>query len=161
MTKFASAIFTDTPRSSPKNQSLFSIFAAPFAPRKRNLAEYYIQPKDPHKLYSPGERVEGTVVVTVTRPIRITHLVVCLHGYVKVFNSAKSPGQSISRDGGPLSGGAGRRGPEYYGDGFASLFENEIALCGEGRLEAGKFEFQFNLELPSKGIPSSINVCAC
>lgn len=142
-----------------RTQSVFSKFASPFAARKRNVAEYYIRPKEPHRQYSPGDKVEGTVVLTVTKPLRISHLVVCLHGFVKVYNSARSPGQSVSRDGGLSGGGIGKRGSAYFGDGFASLFENEIALCGEGRLEPGSFEFQFSLEFPSKGIPSSISVC--
>lgn len=139
-------------------QSILSRFASPFASRKRNLAEYYIRAKEPHRQYSPGDKVEGTVVLTVTKPLRLSHLVVCLHGFVKVFTSTRSPGQSVSRDGGLLGGGIGKRGSAYFGDGFASLFENEIALCGEGRLEPGSYEFQFCLELPSKGIPSSISV---
>lgn len=98
-------------------------------------------------------------MVTVTKPIRITHLVVCLHGFVKVFVNAKLPIDIISRDGGVLGGGTGKRGSEYFGNGFASLFENEIPLGGEGRLEVGSFEFEFDLQLPSAGLPSSISVC--
>ena len=143
---------------SSKTASVFSKFASPFATRKRNVVEYYIRAKEPHRQYSPGDKVEGTVVLTVIKPLRISHLVVCLHGFVKVYNSARPPGQSVSRDGGLLGGGIGKRGSAYFGDGFASLFENEIALCGEGRLEPGSFEFQFSLEFPSKGIPSSISV---
>lgn len=143
----------------PKTQLVLSKLTAPFTPKKRNLAEYYIRTKELHRQYSPGDRVEGSVVVTVTKPIRIVHLVVCLHGFVKVFNSDKPPGRSLSRDRGPLSGGIGKRGSEYFGDGFASLFENETALCGDGRLEVGSFEFQFDLELPSSGLPSSLDVC--
>ncbi len=143
----------------PKSPSILSKFAFPFASRKRQLAEFYIRAKDPHRQYSPGDKVEGTVVLTVTKPLRISHLVVCLHGFVKVYNSPRSVGQSVSRDVGLVGGGVGKRGSAYFGDGFASLFENEIALCGEGRLEPGSFEFQFSLELPSKGIPSGITVC--
>lgn len=159
MTKSTHNAAKDGTDSSPRIQSVFSRFATPFTARKRNVAEYYIRPKEPHRQYSPGDKVDGTVVLTVTKPLRISHLVVCLHGYVKVYNSARPPGQSVSRDGGRLGGGIGKRGSTYFGDGFASLFENEIALCGEGRLEPGSFEFQFSLEFPSKGIPSSISVC--
>ena len=95
----------------------------------------------------------------MTRPIRITHLVVCLHGFVKVFANAKLPTNIVSRDGGFLGGGAGKRGSEYFGNGFASLFENEVPLGGEGRLEVGSFEFEFDLEFPSAGLPSSVSVC--
>ena len=149
---------SDSSSSVTKTQSILSKLTASFTPKKRNLAEYYVRAKEPHRQYSPGDRVEGSVVVTLTKPARISHLVVCLHGFVKVFNSEKAPGQSISCDRGPLGGGAGRRGSEYFGNGFASLFENEIVLCGEGRLEVGSFEFQFDLELPSSGLPSSLNV---
>lgn len=142
----------------PKTHSVWSKLASPFSSRKRNVAEYYVRAKEPHRQYSPGDKVEGTVVLTVTKPLRISHMVVCLHGFVKVYNSARSPGQAVSRDGGLLGGGIGKRGSTYFGDGFASLFENEIALCGEGRLEPGSFEFQFSLEFPAKGIPSSISV---
>lgn len=150
---------TDFTQTLSKPRSILSKFTAPFTPRKRNLVEYYIKTKEPHRLYSPGDRVKGAVVVTVTKPIRITHLVLCLHGFVKVFNNAKFPGESIGPGGGLLGGGTGKRGCEYFGNGFASLFENETTLCGEGRLEVGSFEFQFDLELPSQGLPSSISVC--
>ena len=126
---------------------------------KRNLVEYYIKTNEPHRKYAPGNRVKGAVIVTVTRPLRITHLVVSLHGFVKVFNNAKQPGESVYPDGVLLGGRIGKRGSEYFGNGFASLFENEIILCGEGRLEVGKFEFQFDLEIPPRGLPSSISVC--
>lgn len=127
---------------------------------KRNLAEYYIKTNEPHRKYAPGNRVKGAVIVTVTKPLKITHLAVSLHGFVKVFNNAKQPGESVYPDGVLLGGRIGKRGSEYFGNGFASLFENEIILCGEGRLEAGKFEFEFDLEIPPRGLPSSISVCS-
>lgn len=142
-----------------KLKSILSKLAAPFRPMKRNLAEYYIKTNEPHRKYAPGNRVKGAVIVTVTKPLRITHLAVSLHGFVKVFNNAKQPGESVYPDGVLLGGRIGKRGSEYFGNGFASLFENEIILCGEGRLEAGKFEFEFDLEIPSRGLPSSISVC--
>ncbi|MCJ1465393.1 ph-response sensor protein [Pseudocyphellaria aurata] len=143
------------PISKPK--SILSKFTAPFTPRKRNPTEFFIKLKEPHRQYAPADRVRGAVVVTVIKPLRITHLVVCLHGFVKVFANAKSATEVISPDGGLLGGGAGKRGSEYFGNGFASLFENEVTLGGEGRLEMGSFEFEFDLELPSAGLPSSIS----
>lgn len=142
-----------------KPKSILSKLTSPFTPMKRNLAEYYIKTKEPHRKYAPGNRVKGAVIVTVTKPLRITHLAVSLHGFVKVFNNAKQPGESVYPDGVLLGGRIGKRGSEYFGNGFASLFENEIILCGEGRLEAGKFEFEFDLEIPPRGLPSSISVC--
>ena len=103
--------------------------------------------------------MRGSVVLTVARPVRVTHLVLCLHGYVKVSKNTHALRQSPSTDGGFLGTGRGKRGSEYFGNGFAALFENEVALCGEGRLDVGVYEFKFELEFPSKGIPSSIDVC--
>ena len=50
-----------------------------------------------------------------------------------------------------------RKGIEYFGNGFARLFEDEQILCGEGRVDS-EYEFRFEFILPSKGIPSSIDV---
>ena len=43
-------------------------------------------------------------------------------------------------------------------NGQASLFQDEVTLCGEGRLDIGLYEFEFELEFPSKGLPTSIDV---
>ena len=153
-----STFVTDLTQRLTNPSHLVSKFTPPFAQRKKNSAEHFIQLKEPHKRYSPGDRVEGSVVVNVTKPIRVTHLLVRLHGFVKVYNSPRVPGRSGPRDGGILPSGMGKRGCEYFGNGFASLFENETALCGEGRLEAGTFEFEFVLEFPPEGLPSSIDV---
>ena len=64
----------------------------------------------------------------------------------------------MPKDGGFLGTGRGKRGTEYYGNGFASIFEDEFVLCGEGRLNVGVYAFKFELELPCSGIPSSIDV---
>ena len=150
----------DTASSLPVGQSILAKFKASYAPKKRNLSEYYIDPLEPYRQYSPGDAVKGSVVVNVLRPFRITHLTICLHGFVKVFQNAKIPGESISHEGrrSDTSRGTGKRGSQYFGNGFASLFENELALCGEGRLDIGKYVFHFELDLPSKGLPSSIDV---
>lgn len=96
----------------------------------------------------------------VDKAVNITHLVVCLHGFVKVFNNARLPGQNVPRDGAPLGTGTGssKKGAEYFGNGFASLFEDEVVLCGQGRLLPSAYQFKFELELPLEGLPSSIDV---
>jgi hypothetical protein len=99
------------------------------------------------------------VILTVVKPVRITHLVVCLHAYVKVFKNTVTPGEA-GPEIGFLGPGRGRRGSEYLGNGFATLFEDELVLCGEGRLKEGIYKFQFELELPPYNLPSSINVCS-
>ena len=97
--------------------------------------------------------------MNVAKSQRITHLVIRLHGFVKVANRAKLPGESISYDEAliAMEKGRGRRGIEYFGNGFARLFENETVLCGEGRV-LGQYEFRFEMVLPSKGLPSGIDV---
>ena len=97
--------------------------------------------------------------MNVAKSQRITHLVIQLHGFVKVTNRPKLPGESISYDEAlvALGKGRGRRGIEYFGNGFARLFEDEVVLCGEGRV-LGQYEFRFAMVLPSRGMPSSIDV---
>ena len=148
----------NTLQTSPKSPSILSRVATPFTSRKRNLAEFSIESDEPYRQYSPGDTVKGCVNIRIDKAINITHLVICLHGFVKVFSNARVPGKNISRDGALMSSGSGKRGAEYFGNGFASLFENEVALCGDGRLNAGKYEFRFELDLPSQGLPSSIDV---
>ena len=150
----------DTAQTSPKAASFLSKVTTPFTSRKRNLSEYYIETDEPHRQYSPGEVVKGCVNVRVDKAVNITHVVVCLYGFVKVFNNARAPGQSVPRDGAPLGtgNGAGKKGAEYFGNGFASLFEDEVTLCGQGRLVPARYKFRFELDLPSDGLPSSIDV---
>lgn len=147
-----------SPSLPPKARSFLSKFTSPFAPRARNLSDFHIRTDEPHRHYGPGDVVKGSVRLTVAKPLRVTHVVICLYGYVKVFKSPSSPRDAIPKDGGFQWPGRGTRGSEYFGNGFASLFEDEVILCGEGRLSPGTYEFRFELELPSKGMPSSIDV---
>lgn len=140
-----------------KHRSILSKFTNRFSNRNRNISEYYIQPDDPWRKYSPGEIVKGAVVLTVVKPVRITHLVVCLHGFAKVFKNPVAPGDN-AEDSGFLGPGRGRRNGEYLGNGFASLFEDEVVLCGDGRLKEGIYKFRFELCFPPYNLPSSINV---
>ena len=160
MTRTATTAPT-SPSLSPKARSLLSRFTSPFAPRPRSHSDFHIRTDEPHRQYAPGDVVKGSVCLTVAKPIRITHVVICLYGYVKVFKSPSSSWDAVPRDGGFQGPGRGRRGSEYFGNGFASLFEDEVILCGEGRLVPGDYEFRFELELPSKGMPSSIDVSTC
>lgn len=150
----------DSAQTSSRPASFFSRVATPFTSRKRNLAEFYIETDEPYRQYSPADKVKGCVNLKVEKAVNITHLAVCLHGFVKVFSNARVPGQSVPRDGAPLGTGNGtsKKGAEYFGNGFASLFEDEVVLCGEGRLLPGAYKFKFELELPSKGLPTSIDV---
>lgn len=144
--------------TSSKSRSIFARLAAPFSKGKGNISEFYIKPDDPWKSYFPGEIVKGTVVVTVVKPVRVTHLVVCLHGYAKVYKNSKAPGDKSGGGAGFLGPGKGRRAGEYLGNGFVSLFEDEVVLCGDGQLKKQEYRFSFELEFPSQGLPSSIDV---
>ena len=99
----------------------------------------------------------GCVALTVVKPVRITHILVCLHGYAKVFKNQVAPGEGYAEVG-QLGVGRGQRGEEYLGNALMSLFDDEVVLCGEGRLKEGVYRFKFELEFPSKRLPSSIDV---
>ncbi|KAL0938857.1 ph response protein [Colletotrichum truncatum] len=133
-------------------RSFFSRFALPIRSRTRNLADFHVRPDDPHRQYSAGDHVRGAVVLTVVKPVRITHLTVTLHGYVRVH---KGPAVSEPAVANPAL--SGRSSAQYHGNGYASLFQDEQVLSGEGRLEASKYEFNFDLVFPEKGLPSSID----
>ncbi|OJD10510.1 hypothetical protein AJ78_08500 [Emergomyces pasteurianus Ep9510] len=141
--------------SSSRNRSIISKFTDRFSNRTRNISEFYIQLDEPYKAYFSGEVVKGSVILKVVKPTRITHIVICLHGYVKVYKTAVAPGD-VLEESGFLGPGRGRRNGEYLGNGFASLFEDEIVLCGDGRLIEGIYKFKFEMEFPAHRLPSSI-----
>lgn len=124
------SLFTNPAQSISGRTSLLSRFTAPLANRNRNVAEFFVELDDPWKAYFPGEIVKGCAVLKIAKNLPITHLVICLHGHAIVYKNQIVPG-----DGGATSGflGAGRgsRGVEYLGNGFTSLFEDEVVLCGE------------------------------
>jgi hypothetical protein len=138
--------------------SLLSKFRSQLGQRNRGITDFYIEPDDPWRSYFPGDVVKGTVVLTVVRPVRITHLVISLHGIVKVFKNNVPAGETPP-DVGSLGPGRGRRGAEYLGNGVATLFEDEVVLCGEGRLKEGIYKFRFEMSFPPYALPSSITVC--
>ena len=142
-----------------KRSSLVAKCKAPFSAKQRSFIEQEIRLDEPFRLYVPGDSVKGAVHLIFGKPTRITHLVVCLRGFVKVLNN-ELPGEKTIYDKPHLSSssGGGKRGLEYFGDGLACLFQDETVLCGEGRV-SGQYEFRFELILPSKNVPSSIDVC--
>lgn len=141
-------------------KSLFSKLTLPsLRQRTRNLTEFHIKPKEPHRRYSPGDLVEGVVVLKVVKPIRVTHITVALHGFVHVFKSANNTQELTNNESQYLQSGNAKKS-QYFGNGHASLFQDEVTLCGEGRIEPGVYEFAFELEFPRRALPSSIDVCA-
>lgn len=101
----------------------------------------------------------GCVNLKVVQPIRVTHVVVCLHGFVQVYkNPGSPPADSYRTNGSHVGTGKGSKSGEYYGNGFASLFEDEVVLCGDGKLGEGVYQFRFDLLFPDRDLPSSISV---
>jgi len=83
--------------------------------------------------------------------------VVSLHGYAQVFKNPNTPGDAYKNYSATIGSGKAKSTGSYFGNGFVSLFEDEVVLCGEGRLAEGVYHFNFELEFPSKGLPSSID----
>jgi hypothetical protein len=140
------------------SKSILSKLTNPLRSRARNLADFHIQPFEPYRQYSPGDVVKGLVVLAVAKPVRITHLTVALHGFVRVLKSPAAAGEVITSE--PAIPVQNSRKSQYTGNGHASIFHDEVTLCGEGRLEAGIYEFEFNMQFPSRGLPTSIDVSA-
>lgn len=136
---------------------LISRIAHPFTSKSRTHTDFSIEVDDPHRQYSPGDVVSGSVRLRVPKPVRVTHIAVCLHGFVQVFKNPGSPGETSRPYGSHTGTGGGKKSGEYFGNGFASLFEDEQVLCGEGRLSEGAYHFNFELEFPDKDLPSSID----
>lgn len=151
---------SNTPSLTPKSgRRLISRLASPFAHKTRKLTDFYIEVDDPHRQYSPGDLVSGCVNLKVVQPTRVTHVVVCLHGFVQVYkNPGAPPAHGYRANGAHIGTGRGSKTGEYFGNGFATLFEDEVVLCGDGRLGEGVYKFNFNLEFPDRDLPSSISV---
>ncbi|KAI2465473.1 hypothetical protein F4781DRAFT_424737 [Annulohypoxylon bovei var. microspora] len=141
---------------SPSKPSFFSRLTSPLRSRTRNLADFHIRLQEPHRQYSAGDHIRGHVILSVVKPIRITHLTVALHGFVRVYKHAGAGAQLSPVNPAVISHDKSRN-VRYFGNGLASLFQDEQVLCGEGRLKPTRFEFEFDLIFPSKGLPSSID----
>ena len=144
---------------SPSSRSFFSRFSLPLRSRGRNIVDFHISPAEPHRKYFAGEHVHGAVVLTVLKSIRITHLTVSLHGYVRVYKGPNAAANEavVNPAEAPVLGSNSHF--KYLGQGHASLFQDEQVLSADGTLAPGKYEFNFDLMFPSKGLPSSIDVC--
>ena len=144
---------------SPSRRFL-SRLASPFSSKSRTVSEFYVQADDPHRQYTSGAAVTGSVVVKVIKPVRVTHIVVCLHGFVQVYKNPGSPPVEGFRAHNNLIGkGKGSKSSaEYFGNGFATLFEDETVICGDGRLDEGNYKFEFQVNFPNQPLPGSIDV---
>ena len=96
--------------------------------------------------------------LTVVKPVRITHLTVLLHGYVRVYKGPGAQNNEPVRSPAEIKNISSRGERKKYYNGYASLFQDEQVLSSDGRLEPGRYEFNFDLLFPEKGLPSSIDV---
>jgi arrestin-related trafficking adapter 9 len=141
------------------SRSFFSRFSLPLRSRARNVADFHIRPADPHRKYAAGDHVQGAVILTVVKPVRITHLTVSLHGYVRVYKSPNGSASEPAINPAEVPSVIGRAArSKNTPHGYASLFQDEQVLSSDGRLEPGRYEFNFDLLFPAKGLPSSIDV---
>ncbi|KAK4454598.1 pH-response regulator protein palF/prr-3 [Podospora aff. communis PSN243] len=140
------------------SRSFFSRFSLPLRSRARNVADFHIRPADPHRKYAAGDHVQGAVILTVVKPVRITHLTVSLHGYVRVYKSPNGSANEPAVNPAEVPSIIGRAArSKNTPHGYASLFQDEQVLSSDGRLEPGRYEFNFDLLFPAKGLPSSID----
>jgi hypothetical protein len=160
----ASTSTPDGPSSSNSSNHSFS-FLSRFASlslrsRARYIHDFHIRPAEPHRRYAAGDEVQGAVVLTVVKPVRITHLVVSLHGYMRVSKgpSLSANDQTFDPDDPIAKSRRGSRSKNAV-NGYVRLFQDEQVLSGDGRLDPGRYEFNFNLLFPTEGLPSSIDVC--
>lgn len=143
--------------SSTSKKFLKRLNILPLRSRTRHIADFHIRPDDPHRKYRPGEHVQGAVVLTVVKPVRITHLTVLLHGYVRVYKGPGAQSNEPVRSPAEIQNLSSRGGRRYH-NGYAPLFQDEQVLSSDGRLEPGRYEFNFDLLFPPEGLPSSIDV---
>jgi len=150
-------LLTNPNPSVPRPRSILSRFANPLSQHARNVFELAVEPEDRFRIYSPGQLVKGHVVLTVLKGFDITHLVVALHGYAKVYKHQIAPGEGLPALE-SLVQAKGTRGVEYHGNGLASLFQEEQVLCGSGFLKKQVYKFAFEIPFPPRNIPSAIDV---
>lgn len=128
-----------------------------------HINDFSVKLNEPYRQFGPGDVVTGKVILNVAKPLGVTHVVACLYGYVQVFKSHSKPTSTPPRNNPnrTVSGQNQRWVSEYYGDGYASLFEEEVVLCGEGRLDPKLYHFNFAIPFPTDiPLPSSIDVSA-
>ena len=142
------------------SRGLGSRFGSLFSSKSGHVNDPQIELQEPHRVYARGDVVKGKVILAVAKSLGITHLTVSLFGYVEVFKHHSRNKAGLRVNPVRVASEKGKRWvTEYYGDGFASLFEHEATLCGEGRLDPNSYHFQFEMPFPSdRELPTSIEV---
>jgi arrestin-related trafficking adapter 9 len=144
--------------SSSRSSNLFTRMNLPFGGNPRNISSFTIELEDPTRTYSAGDSVKGSIQCIIHRSIRITHLVLTLHGFAKVYKNPTPPGEGIPSEVKTPKLLRGRQGVQYLGNGLVSFLEREKVLCGEGKVAAGRYSFIFDMEFPMRQLPSSLDV---
>ena len=145
--------------ASSRSRAILTRISSSLASKPRsNISDFSIALDDPTRPYSLGETAKGSIHLTVQKPARITHLVLSLHGFVKVYKNPTIPGDGVPSEVKTPSPGRGRSGAQYLGNGLVSLFEDEMVICGEGRLNPGRYSFTFEAQFPFSRLPSSLDV---
>lgn len=127
---------------------------SPFAPKPRSFSDFNITTtEDPRPRYMPGDKLKGAVNLKIIKPTKLTHITVAFHGFVKVYRNPTAPGEGNPMEAALLKGSAA------YGSGSALIFEQEKIVCGEGRLNVGRYCFGYEFRFPSSPLPSSLDVC--
>lgn len=140
-----------------RTKSILTRFSSPLTKRSKHTFDFDVVLDHPVKEYRPGDLVSGHINLSVLKGFDITHLVIALHGYAKVFKHQCAPGEGRPTPE-ELVNGKGTRGFEYHGNGLVSLFQDEQTLCGSGFLRKQAYKFGFELQFPSSGLPSTIDV---
>lgn len=141
-----------------RSRNIISRLTAPFAGKTRHVTDFFIHLDDPHRRYTNGDSIKGSIQLVVQKPLRVTHVTLSLHGFAKVYKNPTAPGEGIPSGVKTPSGGGGRTGAQYHGNGLVSFFENEQIICGEGRLSPGRYSFVFEAHFPRSRLPSSLDV---
>ncbi|KAK5990849.1 pH-response regulator protein palF/RIM8 [Cladobotryum mycophilum] len=83
----SASISTSSPRSSFLSRLSLPL-NLPLRSRTRHLTDFHVRCDEPHKKYVAGDSVRGAVVLVVVKALRLTHLVVTLHGFVRVLKDS-------------------------------------------------------------------------
>ncbi|KAJ4505961.1 ph-response sensor protein [Exophiala dermatitidis] len=151
------SLLTNPNPAVPRPRSILSYFSSSLGKHARNMFDLVIEPEDPFRVYSPGQTVKGHVTLSVLKGFDITHLVISLHGYAKVYKHQIAPGDGVLPAPEGLVTGKGNMGFQYHGNGLASLFQYEQVLCGTGFLKKHVYKFAFEVPFPEADLPSTID----
>ena len=138
-----------------RSKSILAKISSPFAKRSTKTFDFDIDLEHPHKTFRPGEVVKGSISLSVFKGFEITHLTVALHGWARVFKHQCTAAE-VKAVPDQLVNGQGSHGFEYHGNGIASLFQDEQALCGTGFLKKQVYKFGFELQFPACSLPGTL-----